>query len=371
MNNPHQILRYPAPRLGIAFSSTAQVYVAPAEIMSGIFASGLISADRALPFGGEGQAFSSVHLVTRTEDAILAYHLNVKEAQGLHGGADAAILALQSPLPNFAGLDMSQPQIMGIVNVTPDSFSSQGEHFSPSDAIAGALSMVDAGASIIDVGGESTRPGADVIPSDEEIRRVDPVIRALAEKGICVSIDTRNAATMAHAVSIGAKIINDVTGLSGDPDSLHVAKSCDAAIILMHMQGEPQTMQADPQYAFAPFDVYDYLKHRLQVCVDAGIDKKRLCVDPGIGFGKAKHHNLSIMRWLGLYRALGVPVLLGASRKSLIQHVCGDTPTSQRLAGSLSLAVQGVRSGVNIVRVHDVPETHQALAMLCAVQQEE
>jgi len=173
---------------------------------------------------------------------------------------------------------------------------------------------------------------------------------------------------MSHAVSAGARIINDVTGLTGDPDSLSVAQKTGAAIVLMHMQGEPQTMQASPEYAFAAFDVFDYLKERLKACADIGIPLERLCVDPGIGFGKTVQHNLSIMRWLPLYRALGVPLLLGVSRKSMIQHVCGETPTDMRLPGSLSLAVQGVRSGANIVRVHDVADTHQALQMLQAVE---
>jgi dihydropteroate synthase len=371
MDNHTQTLRYPAPKLGIALSSSAQLYLMPAEIVSGPFAAGLLSADRAVPLAQFGHAFSSVHMAARTRDSLNAYHLNVKEARGLHDTADEILSALQAPLPIFAGMDMNVPIVMGIVNATPDSFSNQGEHYAAEDAIAAALSMVEAGARIIDVGGESTRPGAEIVPVDEEIRRIEPVVRALANKGICVSIDTRNAATMAFAVSCGARIINDVTALTGDADAMRVVASCDAGVILMHMQGEPQTMQHSPDYAFAPFDVFDYLRERVAACEAAGIDRSRLCVDPGIGFGKTMDHNLSIMRWLGIYRGLGLPVLLGVSRKSLIQHVCGDIPPQQRVPGSLALAVQGVRSGANIVRVHDVPETVQALRMVQAVQETE
>ncbi len=362
-----QGVRYPAPGLGIALSASAKVYLAPADLLSGPQARGIVESGRAVWFGGTERAFCCVYLAVRAGNKVLVYRLSEREAEGLHPDADAALRALSNPLPDFAGLDMARLHVMGIVNVTPDSFSDGGERFPPEAAIADALAMVDAGATIIDVGGESTRPGAPPVPPEEEIRRVEPVVRALAEKSVCVSIDTRHAATMAVALAAGARIINDVTALTGDPRAMSVARASDAGIVLMHMQGEPRTMQQDPVYACAPFDVFDYLKARVDACLAAGIDGARLCVDPGIGFGKTTDHNLSILRWLSLYRSLGVSLLLGASRKSLIARVCGDMPPKQRLPGSLSLALLGARSGANIVRVHDVAETVQALRLQEAV----
>lgn len=363
-------LRYPAPGLGIAFSSAAQLYLAPADLLSGPVAAGIVASGRALPFGAN-QAFCCAYLAARIADKVSVYRLSVLELKGLHPQVDAAVAAYTRPLPPFAGISMDRARIMGIVNVTPDSFSDGGDRFDAATAIADAFAMVDAGAEIIDVGGESTRPGAPEVPPEDEIRRVVPVVAALAGKGVCVSIDTRHAATMAAAIGAGARIVNDITALSGDADALRVVRDSNAGVVLMHMQGEPQTMQASPVYDFAPFDVWDYLKARVEACVAAGIPRERLCVDPGIGFGKSKAHNLSILHWLSLYRSLGLPVLLGASRKSLIAAVCGDTPPKRRVAGSLALAIAGVRAGATIVRVHDVAETAQALAMQCAIERSE
>ncbi|MBN2752147.1 MAG: dihydropteroate synthase [Rhodospirillaceae bacterium] len=367
----NQNVRYPAPGLGNAFSSSAKAYLAPADILSGPLARGIVESGRAAWFGGTEQAFCCVYLAVCTGEKVLAYRLSVREVEGMHPDIDLAMEGLQSPLPDFAGLSMDRPHIMGIVNVTPDSFSDGGERLIPEIAIADALAMVDAGATIIDVGGESTRPGASAVSPDEEIRRVEPVIRALAEQGICVSVDTRHAATMAAGVSAGARIVNDVTALTGDPEALNVMRAADVGVILMHMQGEPQTMQTAPVYACAPFDVFDYLRDRVKACVAAGIASHRLCVDPGIGFGKTVDHNLSILRWLSLYRGLGVPLLLGASRKTLITKVCGGVEPKARMPGSLALALSGVRSGANIVRVHDVAETVQAVKVQTAIDHAE
>jgi dihydropteroate synthase len=364
------LLRYPAPGLGIAFSSAAQVYLAPADLLSGPLAAGIVASGRALPFGAN-QAFCCAYLAARGGGKISIYRLSVLELKGLHPQVDAAVAAYTRPLSAFAGIAMDRTRIMGIVNVTPDSFSDGGDRFDAAIAIADAFAMVDAGAEIIDVGGESTRPGAPEVPPEDEIRRVVPVVSALAEKGVCVSIDTRHAATMAAAIGAGARIVNDITALSGDADALRVVRESQAGVVLMHMQGEPQTMQASPVYDFAPFDVYDYLKARVETCVAAGISRERLCVDPGIGFGKTKAHNLEILRWMSLYRSLGLPVLLGASRKSLIAAVCGDAPPKQRVAGSLAIAIAGMRAGANIVRVHDVAETVQALTMQAAIDRSE
>ena len=269
---------------------------------------------------------------------------------------------------DFAGLTLDRPLIMGVINVTPDSFSDGGEAFHPAAALERGRTMVEAGAAILDVGGESTRPGAEPVSEDDELVRVLPVVRGLAEQGAVVSIDTRRAAVMEAATGAGARIINDVTALSGDPRSLEVAASSDAHLILIHMRGEPGTMQDDPHYEDAPREVLDYLVGRVAACEAAGIDRRRIAVDPGIGFGKTLDHNIEILRRLDLYRELGLPLVLGVSRKSLIAEMARGEPPQARLPGSLAAALAGVSRGVHILRVHDVAETRQALEVWAAIE---
>lgn len=268
---------------------------------------------------------------------------------------------------DWAGLALDQPLVMGIVNTTPDSFSDGGVNLDPQTAIDHAFAMVDAGARIIDVGGESTRPGAPPVPHDEELARVLPVIRALAEKGVVVSIDTRHAAVMGPAMAAGARIINDVTALEGE-GALEVAARSNAAVCLMHMQGEPQTMQTDPSYACAPLDIYDYLAGRIKACEDAGIAKARIATDPGIGFGKSVDHNAQLFAALALYHGLGCPILLGASRKSVIAKMSKGEGPRDRLPGTLAAHLAGLDAGAQIIRVHDVPETVQAVKVWQAIR---
>jgi len=273
---------------------------------------------------------------------------------------------MDRPVQAFAGLNIKNgPLIMGIVNVTPDSFSDGGDNYNATHAITHGKMMMEAGADILDVGGESTRPGADAVTLEEELRRVIPVIKGLKELGATVSIDTRHGAVMEQAVVAGADIINDVTALEGE-GSLEVAAKAGVPVMLMHMQGEPQTMQANPIYEDCALDIYDYLQGRIQACEAAGIKRADICVDPGIGFGKTLDHNIEILNQLGLYHGLGAPVLLGASRKSFIAKICGDIPAKKRLPGSLSAVLKGADAGVQIVRVHDVTETKQALDVWCA-----
>ncbi len=272
-----------------------------------------------------------------------------------------------SPRTSVAGLDLDRPRIMGVVNVTPDSFSDGGDRFDSGRAVADGLAMIEAGADLIDVGGESTRPGAAPVPVDEELRRVLSVVKALAEQGARVSIDTRRAAVMAEAAAAGAAMLNDVTALSGDPQSLSVAAESGLPVVLMHMQGEPQSMQAAPQYDHVSLDVFDYLADRIAACEEAGIPRHRLIVDPGIGFGKTLDHNLRLLADLALLHAIGCAVLLGVSRKSFIAKVDGPSEAKQRLPGSLAAMLNGIRQGVQIVRVHDVAETRQALAVWCCM----
>lgn len=270
-------------------------------------------------------------------------------------------------MTTFAGLDLSQPRVMGIVNATPDSFSDGGEAYTFEDAVARGRAMLAAGADIIDVGGESTRPGAEPVGLDEELSRVVPVVEALAKDGALVSIDTRHGAVMQAAVDAGVKIINDVTALSGD-GSLEVAVKADVAVVLMHMQGEPGTMQAAPTYEDASREVMEYLLDRARACVDAGMRPENVCVDPGIGFGKTVDHNLELIAHLDLYAELGLPVLLGVSRKSFIGAIAEESDPQQRLAGSIAAALAGYERGVRLFRVHDVAETVQALKVWQAIE---
>jgi dihydropteroate synthase len=277
--------------------------------------------------------------------------------------ARALCQRISAPRPGWAGLSMDRPRLMGILNVTPDSFSDGGTFLNEASAIAHGVAMAEAGADIIDVGGESTRPGAAPIGTGEEIRRVLPVVRALAERGIVVSLDTRHAPVMEAGLAAGAAIINDITALSGDPAALAVVARSDCAIVLMHMRGEPATMQVEPRYDCAPLDVFDFLAERLRACDAAGIDRRRLCVDPGIGFGKTLSHNCQILAMLALYHCFGVPVMVGASRKSFIAALSRGEAATERLGGSIAVALAGVEQGVQVLRVHDVAATAQALAV--------
>lgn len=259
----------------------------------------------------------------------------------------------------FAGVALDRPRLMGIVNVTPDSFSDGGKSFVANAAVAHGVALAEAGADIVDVGGESTRPGATPVSPDEEVRRVLPVVAALTNRGLNVSIDSRNASTMAAALSAGATIINDVNALRGE-GAINVAAQSSAAVILMHMQGDPATMQLNPRYVWAPGDIYDFLAERIAACVAAGLDRSRIAIDPGIGFGKNDDHICAIFDHLALFHGLGTAVVLGASRKGFIGRAGGGELPEHRLAGSISAALAAVTQGIQLVRVHDVAETRRA-----------
>ncbi len=284
-----------------------------------------------------------------------------RRAPGQGRLAEALLERLSRPRSPLAGLSLDRPRIMGILNVTPDSFSDGGHRADPALAVRDGLAMLEQGADILDVGGESTRPGARPVTLDEERARVLPVVRALAEAGACVSIDTRHAAIMREAVAAGARIINDVTALGGDPDSLGAAAEAGVPVVLMHMQGDPQTMQQAPRYGHVALDIYDYLAARLEACAAAGIAAGQVVVDPGIGFGKTVTHNLQLLEQIALFQGLGCPVLLGASRKSFIGKLSRGEPAKARLPGSLAAVLFALQRGVQIIRVHDVAETRQAV----------
>jgi dihydropteroate synthase len=259
------------------------------------------------------------------------------------------------------------PRLMGIVNVTPDSFSDGGEHIDAAAALAHCRELASAGAGILDIGGESTRPGAAPVSPAEELARVLPVLEGLqAVRGelpaVEFSIDTRHSLVMRAATTAGADIINDVTALAGDPAALATAAASSARVVLMHMQGEPATMNLAPAYSDVALDVFDFLEARIEACVAAGIDRQRLIVDPGIGFGKRSPENLAILRALPLFHGLGCPILLGVSRKWLIGGMT-SVPPKQRLPTSLAAAMHALSHGVQMLRVHDVAETHQVVEL--------
>jgi dihydropteroate synthase len=255
----------------------------------------------------------------------------------------------------------SRPSVMGVVNVTPDSFSDGGVHEHAEDAIAAARRMVDEGAAIVDVGGESTRPGAEGVSLAEELRRVMPVLEGL--EGAPVSIDTSKAEVARRALELGAELVNDVTALRGDPALAEVVAESGAYLCLMHMQGEPRTMQADPHYDDVVSEVAAFLAERLAAAVDAGIREDRICLDPGIGFGKTVEHNFELVRRLGELTALGRPVVIGFSRKSSLGKLLGDPQaTTGSVAASVGAAVAAYERGATILRVHDVREHFEALA---------
>ncbi len=268
----------------------------------------------------------------------------------------------------FERFTLDRPLLMGIVNATPDSFSDGGDHYDAPAAIAHGLKLKDEGADILDVGGESTRPGADPVPEAEETRRVVPVVEALAKAGAVVSIDTWHAGTMRAALDAGAAIVNDVTALTGEEASLPLVASRKVAAVLMHMQGRPQTMQANPTYGDAPREIARYLSARVAACRAAGVPAANLAVDPGIGFGKTVAHNAEILAHVPTLREAGAAVLIGASRKAFIGALSKGERPKERLPGSLAAALAAVSGGADILRVHDVAATRQALAVWQAIE---
>ncbi len=259
---------------------------------------------------------------------------------------------------------------MGVLNVTPDSFSDGGAYEDPIAAVERGRQMVTEGAHMIDVGGESTRPGADDVSPSREIMRVRPIIKALArDYGVPVSVDTRHAEVARAAVKAGASIINDVSGFR-DADMVDFARSCDAGLVIMHMLGEPKTMQAEPRYGDVVDEVASYLLGRARTLEEYGIARERICIDPGIGFGKNLDHNLELLRRLHEIAVLGYPLLVGASRKSLIGAVLGEPDPARRLEGSLAIAAWSAAHGADIVRVHDVEATVRTLKMWRAIEGE-
>ena len=328
------------------------------------------------PFGHDGKVarlagglnwFASVELLTVEDGKRTTAEL--LPVEGLESRFDDILAAQWKALTGSRAslqlgdrtIRLDQPQVMGIVNTTPDSFSDGGQFGDSKSAAEAGARMSSAGAAIIDVGGESTRPGASHVWEGDEADRVVPVIRQLAGGGCAVSIDTRKSAVIEAALGAGARMANDVSALTFDPRSADTVAASGVPVVLMHHQGDPQTMQDNPRYDDVLIEVYEWLEDRIEAAEEAGIARDKILIDPGFGFGKSVAHNLELMNGLALFHSLGCPIVLGASRKRTIGALSNEAPADQRLAGSLAFALKAVEQGAQIVRVHDVPETVQAL----------
>jgi dihydropteroate synthase len=347
-------------------------YLCPHAFVSGRAARDALAAGLVLPLHGRGDlafALIAASVPPRSElvpAADLRAWIEVQDERWRER-LRHLMMGLTSPVAVPSPRGRPPPLVMGIVNVTPDSFSDGGRYLQRDAAIAHGRQLWHEGADWIDVGGESTRPGAGEVPLEEEIRRVVPVVRALAEEGIAVSIDTRKAGVMQAALEAGAGMINDVSALRFDPRSAAVARASHVPIVLMHSRGLPATMQQQAHYTAAANEVFDALSDHIAWAESLGIPRARLLVDPGIGFAKTLPHNLDILHALGLYACLGIPVLIGVSRKSFIGQLACDAPPTDRLPGSLAAAQIAVFHGSFMMRVHDVAATRQALAVSWAV----
>ena len=344
-------------------------YVRPLGLISGAVAQSMCADGQALPLAGGPLAFTHGEVISRDKSGNPQRSvLPVPELKDSPSETVGACLArLSEPRGLFADAALADagvlPLVMGILNVTPDSFYDGGDYADLDAAIAHGRALHAAGANLVDIGGESTRPGAEPVPVDEELARVIPVVTALAGDGVPVSIDTSRAPVMREAIAAGARVVNDVTALQGDSDSLDVAAGSDADVILMHMQGSPATMQNAPRYGDVVLEVYDALAARVAACEAAGVARSRICIDPGIGFGKTAAQSLELISALAIFHGLGCAVAIGVSRKSFIDAIAGPARPEDRLPGSLAAMLTALGQGAQIVRVHDVAETAQAVSL--------
>ncbi len=342
----------------------AKLYLRPIGFLYGDTATEAVAEGMALPLAGGPISFTAAELI---EGVPASTERRLLTAKDLHASHDAELASLlervAAPRPPFAGLACTRPLIMGIVNVTPDSFSDGGLYDKTEGAIVRAAELASAGADIVDVGGELTRPGSDPVEEGDELGRVVPVLEGLAGLNAAISIDTRKACVARAAARAGAKIFNDVSALTYDPDSLAAAADTGLSVILMHAKGEPKTMHLDPRYDDVVLEVYEYLQRRIVAAEAAGIPRASIAADPGIGFGKTMDHTLALLANLSLLHGLGVPILVGASRKRFIGGLAGGETPQSREPGSLAVALVAAAQGAQILRVHDVPGTRQALSV--------
>ena len=347
---------------------TSALHLRPVGLVYGRAAQDAAAAGRAGLLAGGPAAFTLVEVIegvpgdTRSE--LRSYREINASGDPAIGGLLETITAPRAP---FAGLTLDRPRIMGVVNVTPDSFSDGGLFASTDKALVHARALAGEGADILDIGGESTRPGSVPVTLEEETGRVLPVIEGVKNTGALICVDTRKSGVMRQAAGAGAHIINDVSALTHDPDSLCAAVETGLPVVLVHALGDPKTMQDDPVYADVLLEVYDTLAARIAVCEQAGIERAKLAADPGTGFGKTLAHNLALLSGLSLLHGLGVGLLLGVSRKRFIGAI-GDQPDPRaREPGSLAAALAALNQGVQIMRVHDVAAARQAFTIWHAI----
>lgn len=356
--------------------NSSEIYVKPLALVRGL----TVSGDNFRRLAGGNTYFSAIKIISRDNNNLETEIINVDQIEDYLKSQPeqksqkitntlVQIERTRPPLKLKNGhiISWDKPLVQGVLNVTPDSFSDGGIHVDFDKSISHAKRMIGAGADIIDIGGETTKPGAAPVSIEAEKKRVLPVIEKLADLDIPISIDSRNAGVMSAAVKAGVQIINDVSALEHDPQSINAVKDADVPVILMHTQGSPETMQDNPVYENVVLDIYDYLKSRIEHCLSAGIAKNNIIVDPGIGFGKRLDHNLQILANLSLFHGLGVPLLIGVSRKSFIGKITGEEIASNRVPGSIAAAQACLDQGVQIVRVHDVEEASQAISIWNAI----
>ncbi len=347
-------------------------WVEPLGLLQGRAAAAAMAADLALPLSGGPSVFTMVRLIGALPGAPPPPEAPMALADVPDAWQDQVLALTRPPAGLLGGLPLpgalGRPLVMGIVNVTPDSFSDGGVHLDAGAAVAAGHAMLEAGADLLDIGGESTRPGAEPVPAEEERRRILPVVRELA-KAAPVSVDTRHAATFAAALEAGAEILNDVTALRHDPGMARLAAEAECGVVLMHMLGtDPRSMQAGIRYDDVALDVAGFLAERVAAAEAAGIDRARIALDPGLGFGKRLAENLALTERLPLLAGLGCPVVYGASRKRFIGEITGVEQPADRVPGSVAAAIAAARRGAAVLRVHDVAATMQALRVLAACE---
>jgi dihydropteroate synthase len=346
------------------------IYLEPVGLLHGAVAQQAVELGAALPLAGSSViAFGAVRLWEGEPGNVKHAIVRYSTLQAIDEPRVKELLdRLAAPRAAIAGASMDRPRIMGIVNVTPDSFSDGGDNLQPEAAIGHAKRLVAEGADFIDVGAESTRPGSSTVPQEEELQRLLPVLKELAGLSAPVSADTRKPQVMREAAAAGAAILNDVTALSFTPESLGTAAELKLPAVLMHAQGNPDKMQDNPVYKDAVIEVYDYLENRIAAAVAAGLPRECIVADPGIGFGKTLEHNLSILHNIAIFHGLGVPLMVGASRKGFVQKISGAAGPKESVIGSVAVALDAISHGVQIVRVHDVGDTRQALFLWEAIR---
>jgi len=320
--------------------------------------------ENALQVAGGAGWFTHAVMHRRDDDSHTVVDLDAVPSEWLS--------AISAPRADIAGIRFDQPRLMGILNVTSDSFSDGGLHNTATRALQRAIEMATQGADLIDIGGESTRPGALPVPAEAEIARIEPVIRAVQfDQPLPISIDTRKSSVAEAAMLAGASIINDVSGFTYDRMLPRFCAQNNLPVCIMHSQGEPQDMQIDPNYDCVLLDVFDFLNAQISMLGELGISRDQIIVDPGIGFGKSLKHNLALLNGISLFHGLGCPILLGASRKGFIRKITGAVPATARMPGSIATALAAINQGVQILRIHDVAETAQAVDVWKAIWQGE